>query len=287
MKALLLANDLSARSDRALQRAMRLAREHGAALTVVYAMDEDLPQKVSDRMTASAQDAIADQIAACRDHQPETIAIKVGYGRRHEVILREAERADADLLVLGIHGESHLEDMFQGATAERVLRYGQRPVLVVREPVSGPYRRSVVGIDLSACSIQAAALALSVTDTGDVYLVHAVHVPFEGFIHDPRIHRETAQARRAELHRVTQRLDEATQASGIELHEVIREGAVTEVLRREVRHREADLLVLGTHGRTGPARMIQGSVTETLLSHPPCDVLAARADAAGSGNQPG
>ena len=55
------------------------------------------------------------------------------------------------------------------------------------------------------------------------------------------------------------------------------EGAVRDVIAREVETLHPDLLVIGTHGRTGVAHALLGSVAENLLSDPPCDILAVKA----------
>jgi nucleotide-binding universal stress UspA family protein len=53
----------------------------------------------------------------------------------------------------------------------------------------------------------------------------------------------------------------------------IREGEVRYVLKAEVRDAGADLLVLGTHGRSGLSRALFGSVTEQMLASMPCALL--------------
>ncbi len=58
---------------------------------------------------------------------------------------------------------------------------------------------------------------------------------------------------------------------------ILKEGAVLEVIESEVHSRKPDLLVLGTHGRTGAALTLLGSVALALLEYPPCDVLVAQA----------
>ncbi len=61
------------------------------------------------------------------------------------------------------------------------------------------------------------------------------------------------------------------------LQTVMREGTVREVISEQVKTLRPDLLVIGTHGRTGVAHALLGSVAEDLLSDPPCDVLAVKA----------
>jgi nucleotide-binding universal stress UspA family protein len=54
-------------------------------------------------------------------------------------------------------------------------------------------------------------------------------------------------------------------------------GRAPEVIRAEVERLRPDLLIVGTHGRTGVPHAIIGSVAEDLLSAPPCDVMAVKA----------
>lgn len=61
------------------------------------------------------------------------------------------------------------------------------------------------------------------------------------------------------------------------LERVVQEGMVREVIQRQTGRQKPDLLVIGTHGRTGVAHAFLGSVAEDLLKDPPCDVLAVKA----------
>ena len=80
------------------------------------------------------------------------------------------------------------------------------------------------------------------------------------------------------------RLVEETEHAGVPVSVVCREGDVRAELARLVRETSADLVVMGTHGRSGFRRMVLGSMTEAVLDHPPAPVLAVnRACAAGPG----
>lgn len=61
-------------------------------------------------------------------------------GRPAEVLLEEAQRWGADLIVLGTHGRRGLGHLFFGSVAEKVVREAQVPVLTVREKVAGGQR---------------------------------------------------------------------------------------------------------------------------------------------------
>jgi hypothetical protein len=61
-------------------------------------------------------------------------------------IITSADKSNVDLVLLGIHRHEH-PLLFRGTTAERVIRFGHRPVLVVKDVVAGAYRRAIVAAD--------------------------------------------------------------------------------------------------------------------------------------------
>lgn len=279
MKKLLVATDLSARSDRALQRAMMLAEEHNADLEIVHVVDETLPELMSERQEAEANAAIEAQLAALPRAKAKHLALRVVKGQDCLDILRLAEEADADLIILGIHRHATRE-MFRGTTAERVVRIGFTPVLVVKEPVVGPYRRILVPADLSVHSREATALACRLAPKGAIYLVHATHAPFKAFlgrhtVRDIVLHEQEkfASMLNTDIEELRRQLGDAAPR----FETVVKEGEVRQVIRQEVGRIKPDLLAIGTHGRTGFGYAVLGSVTEDLLADAPVDVLAVKA----------
>lgn len=83
---------------------------------------------------------------------------------------------------MGVH-RYKTREMFRGTTAERVVRHGVHPVLVVKDPVTGPYRRVVVvATDLSSHAEAAARTAAQLAPQGEIILLHAVHQPYIAFL---------------------------------------------------------------------------------------------------------
>ena len=74
-------------------------------------------------------------------------------------------------------------------------------------------------------------------------------------------------------------------SSGIQVECVVKEGLVADTILCLARERAISLIVLGAHGRRGIDRLMLGSVTERVLRHASCPVLAVRPPAPGSGNQ--
>jgi nucleotide-binding universal stress UspA family protein len=281
MKRLLAATDLSPRSDRALERAARLARQWGAELVALHVVDDDLPASLAERRRGEAELEIRRHLAALPDPGGLKAVVAVVYGQDFAEIIRAAEERDVDLVALGTHREgSPLRDVFVGTTVERVLRHGNRPVLLVRDRAPEPYRQIVVAVDFSVYSRRALEFALRFAPDGEFHVVHAYDVPFSGFLGaDPRGEPSRRQARAFEQ-MATGEMDAFLAGFGDprpRVARVVRQGEVTGVVAGEVERLRAQLLVVGTHGRTGVAHALLGSVAGSLLKHPPCDVLAVRA----------
>lgn len=281
MKSILIATDLSARSDRAVERAAQLASEHRADLTIVHVVDEDLPASIADAQEAAARQAIEEHVKTLATDDPPPISIEVVFGRADADILEMSEKTQADMIVLGMHRKDSLLDMFRGTTAERVIRASAVPVLMVRERAGQPYNRVMVGVDFSVYARRAVEFAARLVPDGEFHLVHAYDVPFSGFIHGQDSRREISKRVAAQFQDMIEQEMAAflstVERKAIKLNQIMQQGTVHEVLHQQVKKLSPDLLVVGTHGKTGVARAVLGSMSEDLLRDPPCDVLAVNA----------
>lgn len=274
----LAATDLSAQGQRALERAASLAAVHAARLTVVHVVDDALPAKLAKRLQGDAERLIREWLAALPELE---VDLRIPIGKPHSSILGLADETDASLVVLGAHRGARLADLFRGTTAERVVRFGHVPVLLVCAPPTGGYERVLVGMDFSTHARRAMGFARHLVPGSRVLLVHAHHLPYQGLIVEGDADGRTAaagahwarQRAEAEFRKLMTEITSDTPPPDY----VLREGDARSVLREEARRMQAELLVLGTHGRTGVAHALLGSVTEDMLAQPPCDVLAVKA----------
>ena len=280
MKTFLMASDLSARSDRALARAVALAQEQDAQLTVVHVVDDALPASAADAQAAAAKSAIRAHVDDLTGGKSENVSVSVVFGRPFSGILETVEKTEAELIVLGTHREDSFTDMFRGTTAERVIRAGDVPTLVVTERVAKPYQRIMIGVDFSVYSRRAVEFAVGFAPVGTFYLVHAYDIPFKGFLHGKDARDGLTKKDELGFERMVE-TEMARFLAGFDtpqrFERVIAEGSAREVMHREIERMKPDLLVIGTHGRTGVAHALLGSVAEDMLSQPVCDVLAVKA----------
>lgn len=283
-KTVLMATDLSARSDRALERAVNLAGQHKARLVILNIIDEDLPASVQDRVRDATLKEIQSSLDRVDGAKALELAIDAIAGKDYQDILDHADKIAADLIVMGIHRNEAGTKPIAGTTMERVIRKGQKPVLVVPSRTEGPYEKVAIAVDFSAFSRIAIRQALSLAPDAEFNAIHSYHVPFSGFQRG----RETRIAYQDEHERnLTQMIEEemetligsATTSAppDIPFHKIVKQGETQSVIRSEVERLQPDLLVLGTHGRVGLTHALLGSIAESFLNNPPCDVLVVKA----------
>jgi nucleotide-binding universal stress UspA family protein len=144
-RRILHATDFSGASRPALAKAIALARQNQAPLSIVHALPPPVVPIGGDfgYLPATTYEAID---RSARQHARKQLTALVGRARKagvratallldgapHEQIPRAVRRARADLLVIGTHGRTGLSKMLLGSVAERVIRFASCPVLTVR-----------------------------------------------------------------------------------------------------------------------------------------------------------
>lgn len=276
LSKVLVATDLSARSDRAVERAVILAKQTGAALTILHVVDADLPSVITDRLRDEAVSLIADHLISLPNAYVGSADTKIVLGKDHSDIVDVARTVGAQLLVLGVH-RNESREFFRGTTAERVIRAFGRPVLMVKTRPQAYYRRVIVGVDFSICSRRAVEFVARLIPDGEFHLVHAFEVPSKGPLSARDSRREVPTILHDQMNQLVgtdiAELKAILQATPVRLFQIIRPGSVRGVIQEQIDQLKPDLLVIGTHGRSGIAHAIWGSVAEDFLSRPPCDVL--------------
>jgi nucleotide-binding universal stress UspA family protein len=279
MKKILVATDLSGRGDRAVQRAISLAAEHHASLEVIHVIDESLPSAIAPRYEADVRATIEKMLASLTQASVIVPAITIVRGLDFREIIASADKSNIDLVLLGIHRhESPL--LFRGTTAERVIRFGHRPVLVVKDVTAGPYRRAIVAADASAHSDAAIEMAARLVPGGEVHIVHVLHKPFNTFLGghtQDQLMRGQVEIVSSHLTSMLAALIPTLGVSAPRFNVIQKEGEIHRVIREMVTVLNPDLLGIGTHARTGIALAIIGSIAADLLASAPVDVLATKA----------
>jgi len=231
-----------------------------------------IEEGVEELRRALIEDARADITAALKDVVPpewlEHTAVRLG---RAPVVLKQAV-ADlgAELVVLGGKHHSALGRWLGGSTSLNVVRTTEVPVLVTAGS-STKMRRVLVAVDLSRAARPTLQAAERYASTLGAEL-RALSV-FEPL---PVIPETTPVYDTAEFYAMSAELLDRDiwpliETRGVE--KVVRYGMAVETILREAIEWQADLLVVGSHGRGWAERVLVGSVTERLLNHLPTSLL--------------
>jgi nucleotide-binding universal stress UspA family protein len=274
------ATDFSTRSQRALRRAGLLARDRDADLTLVHVVDDDQPPDLIALESREAERILGEQIGAITELRGLQSRALVVTGDPFDGILRAAASTSADLIVMGAHRKQLLRDIFVGTTIERVIRTGPFPVLMVNKEVEQPYQTALAAVDICAPSVNAIRTGRDLGLPGDerLALVHAFLPLAKGKLFYAGLSRDTIDGYVAdERLRATKELLAFLGENRLDDHERpmrIEEGAPFEVISEAAEQLNPDVLIIGTHGRTGVAKALLGSVTEQIMRSLDVDILA-------------
>ena len=272
MKQIIVASDLSNRSERALRRAFSIAEAKNAKLTVLSIIDSELPDKIAKAMASEAEQELK-QLCESISTYPSMLVVETGDPK---VLIHEnADEIDADLIILGMHRHQLLTDMFAGTTMERLVRASTRPVLIVRDPVDHPYRRAVCGLDMSPSCVAAAQACAELAPDATIATFHAVHIPFRGFLAPHGSAEEVMPFVEDAKKRLESWMATADLPSQCEPPSILPE-SVGAALYRTVKTVDADLICIGAHGRPSLSPSYLGTIAEELLRNPPTDLIIVR-----------
>lgn len=281
LAAILVATDFSVPAQLAIRRAAQLGEEHRAALEIVHVLEGAPPGEESQagETLASAEKELA-EVAA--NLVPKTVLhrCQVATGKDFVAIIRCARQAHAGLIVIGAHGDHRFKDEVFGTTAQKLARKARIPLLVVKQPSPAPYRRILATTDFSAESRQALEVAVKVAPKAEIDLLHVYGTWGESRLSMAGGGPQDRMNYRRQLEKSTStRLQEwleqtAVRERHVDLH--VRQGPPATVISQMATERQAELVVMGTTGRSGLPYILLGSVAEKVLPAVACDVLVVK-----------
>lgn len=292
---LLVPLDGSNLAESALPAAVALSRRLRARVTLFHAVEQGAPPTVhGDRHLthpAEAQGYLAGVAAWLAEHGVSAdIAWDMEPGEVASRIATAAANAGADLVVLCTHGTGGLRRLLFGRVAQQVLQRGTVPVLLVPPSASGreqPFhcRRILVPLDGSETSEAALPTAAALATGFNAALLLAMIVPTVETVSGeraaairlmPTAAAAVLEAEAAEavdyLGGLAGRLGPNSGAASI----VVERGEPVRALLDVASRREADVIVMATHGRSGVSAVWAGSVAQRIIAQSTRPVLLVR-----------
>lgn len=284
--AILLATDLSARCDRALDRAALLALRWHAALHVVHAIpvDDASPWSDADAAPLSLDDlteAVRERIVGdLRSAVPELV-IHVQPGPPVQVILDVARREACELIVLG-DARDTLRHQLLGNTVETIVRKAPVSVLIVKRRPRDNYRNLLVGTDFTAESRHGLQVAGDLFPQAQLSVLHALDIPYRSLWLDAAYRDDLGHMELATMGAFIA----AAELDGEPLRHLQRSvdhGHPEVILRQYAQAHAIDLCVIGALRRGLPFHLLVGGSAHRIVQFVPVDIFIVRARAPGSG----
>jgi nucleotide-binding universal stress UspA family protein len=273
---ILLATDLTARSDRALDRALMLVRRGAVELTVLHVI-EPVPgghPRMPDvpALAALVRGQLRHDLAECA----ERTHIRIEEGDTADVIVRVAREQACTTVVVGVARSNRLGRTVLGKTVERLVRGLDAPLLIVSDRPRSPYERVAVAVDFSPVSVHAMRAAAALCPGQRLAAFHAYQPLAAYMAADRERHaehwKEVAEASLAAW-LASSNLEAETRARIVAR---VEHGEPAHTIRDAASRGEHDLVVIGSHGRGRVFEFFVGSVAKRILAELPCDALFVR-----------
>ncbi|MDS0221375.1 universal stress protein [Haloarcula sp. S1AR25-5A] len=277
--------DDSPGSQRAFEAAVTLAKQYGSAVHVLAVVDEHGPRDDEwDRDGDSPAAAFIDAHSGAVDADGIDVTPAVREGVVHDEILDYADETGVNLVVMGTHGRTGVRRYLLGSVTEKVVRLSDVPVLSVKadaESGAVAFEDILLPTDGSSgaeAAIEPTAALASETDA-TVHVLSAVDTRSLGIdVGSTVIIDELESVAEDAVATASERLHEEGVGA---VKTAVAHGIPYQVILKAIDDNDVDLVVIGTHGRTGIDRYLLGSVTEKLVRTAPVPVLTVRSPDAG------
>lgn len=296
-RRILVATDFSSHAEAALQQAVWLARQAGASivlahtlpdlrrvmhassykarLDLLYGEGELFQREVRQESDAKMRSAIANLNATDLNIKVETLL-----GEPFVEITHAVQQEEYDLVIAGTRGLAAWEQFFVGSTAKRLIRKCPASVWIVKAEHVGPPKVVLSPTDFSEVSLKAAAHGLWIAQQAQAqfHLLHIIDshdVPENLVSQIPEgssLRDEINEEARARLEKFVDSLQ--VDRSQLQIH--LSWGTPWKEVKRLSQHVAADLITMGTIGRSGIRGMLLGNTAEKVLNSCDCSILTVK-----------
>ena len=276
----------------ALRQAVRMAVPTKARLTVVHVMDEFLAHELKKALSTDQASIRSEWQAKLKKFVDDAelglpdVQVEVRIGHPFTELVEACKADGADLLVMGVKG-SRLDPHRVGVIASKCVRKAPVDVLLVREDAWGSFKQVATCVDFSENSSKAVGRALQIAalekaSVSCLYVYQsalAMSVDYGGIVAPLPVPGDnvTLEQWKSELNAFVKPLADAHPTVPLATN-VLERINIREAILDHVNETHADLVVLGTRGKSGLREMLIGTTAEKIVSHAPCSILAVKPD---------
>jgi hypothetical protein len=272
---LLLATDGSQFSEGAIREAIRLAKQCSSKLTAITVIEtnaeyETIAPQLLERSEKAAREHL-EAVKALAKNEGIDCATSILEGEESfNFIAEEAAKTKASMIIMGRRGRTGLKRLTMGSTTARVIGHAPCSVLVVPRAAQVGFTSIVTATDGSSYSTAAASEAIGIAKRNNSKLTVLAVVPAElatpmdvdfSTARQELIAEKEMQA----AEKNAKAVKDAAQKEGVAAQAFVMTGKPADAIIETAKEKAADLIVLGSHGRTGLVRLLMGSVAERVI----------------------
>ncbi len=290
--SILVGVDFTPCSAAALRQGLRLAAGIRANLCAVHVIDTlvviELEEALSEFQRNIREGLLADARKAWSEFAgtvpgAQAIPFDATINNRIVGVMQAAQRHRADLLILGAFGQGPV-DVGLGTMATACVRTSAADVLLVRDTQVGPFKTVVAGVDFSETSARALkrAAEIAMLDRAELRVMHDFDPPWRRLHYRAPTVEAAPQFIKQYSDGLSRRLEEFARAALSAFPslafrcELFDDGAHRSGMVAYAERTRADLIALGTRGRSNVRDIFLGSTVEKVLKNTTCSVLAVK-----------
>jgi hypothetical protein len=282
----LLATDGSEYSEGAIREAITMAKRCSSKLTVVSVIEtnpefESTAPQVLEKMEKEVR-SLLNSVQARAKQEGVACELAVHEGEdSYKYIVDEAVAQKSTMIIMGRRGRKGLRRLVMGSTTSWTIGHAPCSVLVVPRAAQVAFKSVVVATDGSPHSAAAASEAIGIAKRNSARLTVIAVVPADiampTDIDFAAIQREKlADQEMQAAEKNARAVKEAAQQAGVDAQAFVMSGKPADAIMEIAKDKVADLVVVGSHGRTGLDRLLMGSVAERVIVLSSCAVLVVK-----------
>ncbi len=274
---ILAAIDTSAMADEVLKRAISLAKEENAQITVLHSIDIPMFETLFGGVSGEEEikKTIAEKMDRLNAEANVEYLITITRGKPAYEIVFESDKLQSDLIIIGAHGKESINDRFFGSTAHKIAQKSHRPLLIIKTPFTGDYKNILALSNLSEASKKSIRFAQGLFKHADIKLAYAYEQISNLALKFYNIKDDKKDDYKEEVRKMeTYNLAEFQKAVGIKNAEKVECIApISEHLLEITKQEKSDLIILGSHGIKVSDSITYGSTSSFLMKAVSSDVL--------------
>ncbi len=276
MRTIIVPVDFSDYSEYALRVAASLAKNDKAEIIALHMLD--LQTALMNESESYQLERTAFMLELAKKRFKKFLrkdflkGVKVAPMVKHFKIFSEindiAKQENADLIIMGSHGATGFKELFLGSNTEKVIRFSDVPVLIIKNELDNfEFSDIVYATDLSKESVGAYIRMKSIVEDfgGKMHIVH-VNTPYDNF--------RTS----AEMESEAKDFFETAEGNSNKVKEVayVCDRTVEKGIISHANSVGADLIAVSTHARKGLSHVFRGSLSEDIANHAALPILTVK-----------